>query len=423
MRLLLIAALGAAVAGNCAEALEQAGVSAAVRGQVQRASDTQPIGVQVVSGQPIYLADRISSGAQSGMQIMLLDETTFTIGPDSFVKIDEFVYDPSTNVGKVTASLGKGVFRFVTGKIAQQNPSNVTVKLPVATIGVRGTMVYGRSDENSAIVGLAGAGPGNNTGDRPAGIDVITPQGTAEVRRPGWGVSVVRGEPPVVQKLPKSMVGDILSDVAPRDLVNAVTASPGVPNAAPQPPSGVSAASANTASGQSNAAAQPSLATFAVLSTNASIFEAPVIVAAQSPVNLGQTFPDGITTAGQLQSVVTGVATYSQTGIPLLVGGVSRGSYNFSLTVNFATQDLSFNWNNINLPGVANNAVLVGGIGYGNLAPGVAEIIGTSGNCGSDICQGNLTLVNANGILARQAVHSLTLIGANASGGSTAIRQ
>ena len=114
--------------------LERAGSSAAVRGQVARANDEHPVGLQIASGEPIYLADRISSGTDSGMQIMLLDQTTFTIGPDSFVKIDEFVYDPNTNAGKLTATLGKGVFRFVTGKIAQTNPSSMTVKLPVATI-------------------------------------------------------------------------------------------------------------------------------------------------------------------------------------------------------------------------------------------------------------------------------------------------
>src|SRR5271170_5497577 len=96
----LVALVMVSAGAGAAPEPEQAGVSAAVRGQVQRASDAQPVGVQVVSGQPIYLADRISSGAASGLQIMLLDQTTFTIGPDSFVKIDEFVYDPSTNVGK-----------------------------------------------------------------------------------------------------------------------------------------------------------------------------------------------------------------------------------------------------------------------------------------------------------------------------------
>jgi hypothetical protein len=128
-------------------ALERAGSSAAVRGQVARANEEHPVGLQIASGEPIFLADRISSGPDSGMQIMLLDQTTFTIGPDSFVRVDEFVYDPNSNAGKLTATLGKGVFRFVTGKIAQTNPSSMTVRLPVATIGIRGTMLFDHANE------------------------------------------------------------------------------------------------------------------------------------------------------------------------------------------------------------------------------------------------------------------------------------
>jgi hypothetical protein len=415
------------VTALAATTLQQAGVSAAVRGQVQRASDTQPVGVQVVSGQPIYLADRISSGTNSGLQIMLLDQTTFTIGPDSFVKIDEFVYDPSTNVGKVTASLGKGVFRFVTGKIALQNPSNMTVKLPLATIGIRGTMVYGRSDENGAVVGLAGAGPNNNTGDRPAGIDVITPQGTAEVRRPGWGVSVVRGQPPVVQKLPKPLVDAILNGVAPRDLVNAVT-TPTSTTSAAQASTPASANNANKASGQSSASAGPTMATFQTgqsQQTNNNQFE---LTAVNSPGSNGINSQGDFTTFEQLRAITTGSAYYVQTGVPL-VGPGDVGSYNFSLTINFATQTGTGVWSNINFDGaffVENGQISFDKSYAGKTGP-VTGSFGANQICGSGItCIGTLNLFNANGITAAQAAHSLTLSDGNgntASGSGTAQRQ
>lgn len=123
---------------------QQAGVSAAVRGQVALArASGNIVGKQVQSGDPIFLGDAITSGKASGLQIMLLDETVFTIGPNSEISIDEFVYDPSTGSGKVAASVAKGAFRFITGKIARKRPEDMTVRLPTATIGIRGTIVAG----------------------------------------------------------------------------------------------------------------------------------------------------------------------------------------------------------------------------------------------------------------------------------------
>lgn len=147
---------------------QQAGVSAAVRGQVALArASANIVGRQVQSGDPIFLGDAITSGKASGMQVMLMDETVFSIGPNSEISIDEFVYDPATDSGKVTASVAKGVFRFITGKIAQKRPEDMTVRLLTATIGIRGTIVAGavRSTEGSdasvdqVFAGLKGTVP------------------------------------------------------------------------------------------------------------------------------------------------------------------------------------------------------------------------------------------------------------------------
>jgi hypothetical protein len=80
--------------------------------------------------------------------------------------IDEFVYDPSSNAGKLGARVTKGVFRFISGKIAHENPQDMELKLPSGTLGVRGTMVAGRVDETakSSRLVLLGEGPENDTG-------------------------------------------------------------------------------------------------------------------------------------------------------------------------------------------------------------------------------------------------------------------
>src|SRR6185295_10580180 len=76
----------------------KAGVAAAVRGPVQQVSFRTPsanVGRNVSGGDEIFLGDRIVTGPAGGLQIMLLDGTTFSVGPNSSLVIDEFVYNPA----------------------------------------------------------------------------------------------------------------------------------------------------------------------------------------------------------------------------------------------------------------------------------------------------------------------------------------
>lgn len=185
-------ALGLALCPLSAGAAEQAGVSAAVKGQVALNRPQAAVGRQVVSGEPILLQDAIRSGPRSGMQILLLDETVFTIGPESEMTVDEFVYDPQTNAGRVGAQVTKGVFRFVTGRIARENPADMNVRLPSGTLGVRGTIVGGRVDEvaKSAMLVLLGEGRENDTGSPASAFEACNAGVCKQVRRPGYGLSI-----------------------------------------------------------------------------------------------------------------------------------------------------------------------------------------------------------------------------------------
>ncbi len=169
---------------------EQAGVAAAVRGEVQIVSLVDQVGHQIQSGEPIFLGDEIKSGPQSGLQILLMDETVFTIGPESALSIDKFIYDPSTGVGSVSAEVVKGTFRFITGKVAQENPSDMVVKLPNGVIGVRGTIVAGRVTRNESMVVLLGPGQDNNASARIGRIVIEGGGNQVEITRPGWGTTI-----------------------------------------------------------------------------------------------------------------------------------------------------------------------------------------------------------------------------------------
>ena len=74
--------------------------------------------------------ERIATGALGQTQILFLDESAMTIGPNSDLVIDEFVYDPKTGTGQLAMSATRGVLRFVGGKLSKQD-EGVRVRTPV----------------------------------------------------------------------------------------------------------------------------------------------------------------------------------------------------------------------------------------------------------------------------------------------------
>lgn len=195
----------------------KAGVAAAVRGPVQQVSFRTPqanVGRNVGSGDEIFLGDRIVTGPASGLQIMLLDGTTFSIGPNSSMVIDEFVYNPATGTGKIAASVTRGTLRLISGRIARQEGEGIQIKLPTATVGVRGSMVVFSGGPNGFFVGLFGVGP-DNSADRPQSLVTLLSNGVLyEIFRTGWGCTITPSDPvcepkPVGPEFIQQLLGQI----------------------------------------------------------------------------------------------------------------------------------------------------------------------------------------------------------------------
>lgn len=138
----------------------QVGVLAASSGVVKLKSGRTPNAgfAEISPGAPIYLYDEIETAPDTRAQILMRDETTFSIGENTALVIDEFIYDPKDQMaGKINADFKKGVFRFISGRIAKANPVNMQVKAGNAVIAVRGTEVIGTiTGQQSTIVLLSG---------------------------------------------------------------------------------------------------------------------------------------------------------------------------------------------------------------------------------------------------------------------------
>tara|TARA_R110000751_G_scaffold270143_1_gene369911 strand:+ start:34829 stop:37834 length:3006 start_codon:yes stop_codon:yes gene_type:complete len=123
------------------------GVAAAVN---LDAKSTRSGATKIISlGQNVIHNEKISTDAEGLVQILLVDGTTFTVGPNSQLTIDEFVYDPNTGNATVVASVAKGAFRFIGGQTSRKK-GGATINTPAGSIGIRGAMVEGDVQGNSA---------------------------------------------------------------------------------------------------------------------------------------------------------------------------------------------------------------------------------------------------------------------------------
>ena len=135
-------------------------------------------------GDPIYFGDKITVENKSKSQILLLDETVLTLGQKSTITIDDFVYDPSTNNGKILTNVIAGSMKVLSGKISQGDPEDLIVKTPAGTIGTRGTEFQTIVDEDESKVLLIGPGEDNTLGLRAGSVEVFNDLGSVTLDNP-----------------------------------------------------------------------------------------------------------------------------------------------------------------------------------------------------------------------------------------------
>ncbi len=100
-----------------------------VAGKIQKAQ----------AGTPVQLGNVLKTGKSGGMGVTFKDNTIMSLGPDTEISVDEFVYAPGTGDLRLGAAMAKGTLNYVSGVIAKLRPEAVTIKTPTGTIGIRGT--------------------------------------------------------------------------------------------------------------------------------------------------------------------------------------------------------------------------------------------------------------------------------------------
>jgi hypothetical protein len=155
------------------------------------------------------------------------DQTQVHITEQSKLVIDNFVYDPNKGTGKLAVKIALGTVKYTSGQIAKNDPQQVKVETPSATIGVRGTDFTSTVDEigRSTIILL----PSCPVGFRDIEKDCITGQivvmtdaGEVWLTKPFQATAVdTRGKlptKPTILNLSESQINNLLIVTPPKEL-------------------------------------------------------------------------------------------------------------------------------------------------------------------------------------------------------------
>jgi len=101
-----------------------------------------------VNGQPVTAdtqlnrSDTVTTGAGASVRIVLSDNSVLDLDADSEILISDYSFSPSepeANTSQV--DILAGTLRYVSGRIAKDDPENVSFTAGNSTIGVRGTYI------------------------------------------------------------------------------------------------------------------------------------------------------------------------------------------------------------------------------------------------------------------------------------------
>ncbi len=130
------------------------------------------------NGDPVFQGDTITVSNSGAVGLTFLDKTTLSLSEGGKMLLDELVYNPENGDGNMTIDMVEGAFSFISGEIAKTGEDAMTIKTPVATIGIRGTTVAGKAavegNENSfTLLQDADGGVGQISVSNAGGIQIL----------------------------------------------------------------------------------------------------------------------------------------------------------------------------------------------------------------------------------------------------------
>lgn len=118
---------------------------------LQRGERVEPLRV----GAELRNGDKLITGEQARIYVKTADGSTIKLGEKASLTMGWLSQQrDSQSLFEAAINVAKGAFRFTTAVAAKLRPRNVTIKVANATIGIRGTDVWGKDGEEFGVVSL-----------------------------------------------------------------------------------------------------------------------------------------------------------------------------------------------------------------------------------------------------------------------------
>ena len=137
---LVVAAGVAAFPAFAQDAKPPAGTVARVQGNALAVQNAVPRVLAV--GDLVRIGDVLSTGPNSRLEIKMRDEAIFTLGGETAFVVVDYTFGQGAPANGVVRVL-QGAFLATSGAIAQVADAGLKVQSQAATIGIRGTTVWG----------------------------------------------------------------------------------------------------------------------------------------------------------------------------------------------------------------------------------------------------------------------------------------
>jgi hypothetical protein len=174
-------------------------------------------------GTGLAMDDKITT-RKTSLGLTFNDDTKVSITEQSSLIIDDFIYDPSQNTGKLAMRVALGTVKYSSGAIAKNSRENVVLNTPTSTISVRGTDFSMTVDETgkSLVILLPSCPP---VGDCFVGeIEVATDVGIVLLNQ-AFQATVTssrmsRPSKPVIVDVDSASIDNMLIISPPKELVD-----------------------------------------------------------------------------------------------------------------------------------------------------------------------------------------------------------
>ena len=170
-------------AATPAKALDLAGTVGTLRGSAV-ATGANGFDRRLQPGSTILVGDKVATGADSRLLLVMNDGARLTVGDDAAITIA--VYDIDESSGDAVLALDQGALLVASGSIARLGPDRFTVSTPMGALDIREAEVWVELFPGRLVLMLLSG----------SGFSVATPQGSVDLNQPQTGIDIVSGEPP-----------------------------------------------------------------------------------------------------------------------------------------------------------------------------------------------------------------------------------